>query len=75
MLILHIAKIGGNMADAYTYALESGWEARWIAGEELGETEDVSDFIRDKLHDEGFSHDVIDRVVTDISKSEGWDHV
>jgi hypothetical protein len=56
----------------YKRALDDGREARDIAGMELGEFEDVSDFIGDTLCDKGYDDEIIQRVVDKISKEEGW---
>jgi hypothetical protein len=58
--------------DNFDNALNDGREARDIAGFDLGEFEDVSDFIADTLADKGYDSETIRLVVDRIAKDEGW---
>lgn len=56
----------------YKNALSDGMDARNVAGEELGEFDDVSDYIGDYLTDKGYSNEIIEMVLNEISRKNGW---
>lgn len=60
----------GNLS--YKNALSDGIDARNVAGQELGEFEDVSDYIGDYLADGGYSNKIIEMVLNEISRENGW---